>query len=431
MSRVLNACLFGLDNAVDGKLKRAYGTIMFTQIPKPNVFTWNTMIRAFAISTDFVFALHYYREMIRRGVLPDKYTYPFLLQACEGVLDVGIVEQVHGHVVKFGKLFEEIIERDVVSWTTLISGLVSQGFYAEGLLVFNEMMVDEYCVRPNAVTMMEVMLACANLGSLDHARGFHAFLEKMGWTEAEVSIRNSLIDAYSKCGSIGCASGIFHETQCSLKDAYSWTAVIAGLAMNGCGTEAVKWFYQMKLVAGVVPDAVTFIAVLSACAHAGLLDEGVKIFESMEVEYGIVPEIQHYGCMVDLFGRVGFLERAYSFVEIMPMEPNLATLGSLLSACRVHNNVELGEVVLEKINSFCSYGGGASVLLSNMYASGRQWREVVDVREGMKEGNSKRRKPPGRSWIEVKGVVHEFLAGDKSHPRAMELFMVLEGLRTL
>ncbi|KAF5179636.1 Pentatricopeptide repeat-containing protein [Thalictrum thalictroides] len=299
-------------------------------------------------------------------------------------------------------MFDEMIERDVVSWTTLISGLVTQGYYAEGLLVFRRMKDDELSIQPNVATMVSVMSACAHLGSLDHARELHASLEKMGWVEGYVSIRNSLIDAYSKCGSISCASRIFHEMHSYQRDTYSWTAMIAGLAMHGRGAEAITWFLQMKQAVGVVPDAVTFIAVLSACAHAGLVDEGIEIFESMEMDYGLVPELQHYGCLVDLFGRAGLLEYAYDFLETMPMEPNLAILGSLLSACRVHNNVNLGEILLEKINSSCNYGGGAHVLLSNMYASERQWCEVVHIRNGNEEGDNKNMKPPGQSWIEVK-----------------------------
>ncbi|KAF8389837.1 hypothetical protein HHK36_024356 [Tetracentron sinense] len=458
MSRVLYLCIFALDSE-DGDVKRGYGALVFRQIDKPNIFSWNTMIRAFATSGDScnaAIAFHYYFEMLRRGTLPDKYTCHFLIQACGSISDLGLGKQVQCHAVTLGfaldlfvqnallhvylicgslvdawKLFDEMSERDVVSWTTLISGLVLQGYHTDSLFVFNRMLIDELKIRPNVATVVSVMSACADLGSLDLTKCLHANLIKAGFSEVDVSISNSLIDAYAKCGSIDCAEKVFHEVHGLRRDIYSWTTMIAGLSMHGRGREATTLFPQMNRVDGVVPDAITFIAVLSACAHSGLVEEGKRIFESMEEDFGIAPEVKHYGCMVDLFGRAGLLEHAYNFVEGMPIKPNLAILGSLLSACRVHNNVKLGEVVLKKIESSCENGGGAHVLLSNIYANENRWSKVIHIREEIKGGEKKQEKPPGRSWIEVKGLVHEFVVGDRLHPQAMELYMALDGLGRL
>ncbi|XP_042503190.1 pentatricopeptide repeat-containing protein At4g21065-like [Macadamia integrifolia] len=458
MSRVLYSCVFLLDENIE--LKRSYGAVVFSQMDRPNTFSWNTIIRAFAISSDSrytLIAFQYYVQMIRQGVVPDQYTYPFLLQACGSASDLGLGKQVHCHVVLLGlvhnlfvknallhlylvcgsmahswQLFDQMNERDVVSWTTFISGLVTHGFCIESLLVFSRMMATALDARPNVATMVSVMSACANLGSVDHTRCLHSYLEKAGWIEVEVSVRNALLDAYAKCGSMDCATQVFREMHGIQKDLYSWTTMIAGLAMHGHGIDAINLFLQMKQEGGIIPDAITFVAVLSACAHAGLVNEGLQIFESMEEEFGIVPEQKHYGCMVDLLGRAGLLQYAYEFVDRLPIEPNLAILGSLLSACRIHNNLELAETVLKKIESSCEYGGGAHVLLSNVYANDNRWFEVVDVRKGMRGREEHvKGKPPGRSWIQVKGVVHEFVVGCKFHPQAVELFMVLDGLSKL
>lgn len=461
MSRVIYICVTGLIEEEDEEFKRNYGSLIFSQIQKPNIFTWNTMIRAFSIlgsDSESIIAFRYYIEMLRKEILPDKYTYPFLLLVCGSNSDLGLEKQVHTHAVVFGlitdlfvqngiinaylfsgalidarHLFDEMTERDVVSWTTLISGYLGQGFYEECLLLLNIMMVNELNVQPNVATVVSVMAASANLGSLDHTRCLHSYLEKTGLVETDVSVRNSLIDAYSKCGSIPCALQNFHEIKFHKRDTCSWTAMISGLAMHGFGNEAIEFFSHMKGVELAKPDTVTFVAVLSACAHAGLVDEGVQIFELMKMDYGILPELKHYGCMVDLLGRAGLLDHAFNFMEKMPMEPNLAILGSLLSACRVHDNVKLGEAVLKKIESSCEYRGGAHVLISNMFANKNQWCEVVDVRDGLREQNKRKQgnKPPGRSWIQVKGLVHEFVIGDKSHRQARELYRILDGLGRL
>ncbi|GJM90284.1 hypothetical protein PR202_ga06548 [Eleusine coracana subsp. coracana] len=200
---------------------------------------------------------------------------------------------------------------------------------------------------------------------------------------------------YNKCGSIESARGLFGLMR--EKDLHSWTAMISGLASHVHGEEAVALFFSMR-EEGVVPDSTTFIVVLSACSHAGLVDEGIRVFNFMETEYNVSPDIKHYGCMVDLFSRAGLISRAYELVRTMPFEPNLVILGALLSACSTNNELEIGKLVLNKIDSVCSYRGGADVLLSNMYANQNLWHEVDAIRRKIRS-EATPRKPPGQSLI--------------------------------
>ncbi|KAG8373489.1 hypothetical protein BUALT_Bualt11G0029500 [Buddleja alternifolia] len=451
MSRLLYLSLIELEQG-DREEQLEFGVRIFNQIGKPNVFSWNTMIRFFA-AFDPVISLHYYMKMLAQEVVPDKYTFPFLLQACGASFNVGLVEQVHCHVLKLvldhdlfvqnsllnaylicdstiaaWSVFDEMPEKDIVSWTSLISGLVSLSNYSEALHVFKRLVVDDCGVKPNVVTVVSTMSACGSLGSINLTKCMHALLEKSGWLEHDVFLFNSLIDAYAKCGDLYNARKVLDDIQDIKRDLYSWTAIISGYAMHGCGLDALNMFSHMEQVSGLVPDAVTFVAILSACAHSGLVEEGLCVFESMNRKYQIEPDLRHYGCIVDLLGRAGMLERAYNIVENMPMEPNLAVLGSLLSGCRLHNNLEIGETVLRKIE-LLKEKGGAPVLLSNMYANENQWSKVVDIRKEMR--GTMQGKPPGRSWIQVKDMLHEFVAGNETDPLTMELHMVLEGLEKL
>uniref|UniRef100_A0A0A9GAV6 Pentatricopeptide repeat-containing protein n=1 Tax=Arundo donax TaxID=35708 RepID=A0A0A9GAV6_ARUDO len=215
--------------------------------------------------------------------------------------------------------------------------------------------------------------------------------------EGDLIVRNALIDMYGKCGGIESVRGLFGLMRD--KDLHSWTAMISGLASHGQGKEAVALFLSMW-EEGVLPDSTTLIVVLSACSHAGLVDEGIHIFNSMESEYSVSPDIKHYGCMVDLFSRAGLISRAYEFISTMPFEPNLAILGALLSACSINNELEIGEVVLNKIESVCSYKGGSDVLLSNIYANQNLWHEVDAIRKKIRN-ETIARKPPGQSSIAV------------------------------
>ncbi|KAL2246690.1 UNVERIFIED_CONTAM: Pentatricopeptide repeat-containing protein, chloroplastic/mitochondrial [Sesamum indicum] len=420
MSRLLYLSLIELRGS-NGTEKLEFGVEIFNQIGQPNLFSWNTMIRFFAVF-DPVIALNYYKQMLSREMVPDRYTFPFVLQACGAGLDLGSVKQVHCHIVKLvldhdlfvqnsllnayiiccsdadaWSVFNEMPEKDIVSWTSLISGLVSQCSYCDALYLFKTLLSDDCQPQPNVVTVVSTMSACASLGSMDLTKCFHALLDKAGWLEFDVSVVNSLIDAYAKCGDLCCARKVFEDIENSKRDLYSWTAIISGYTMHGRGRHALNMFTQMELLCRLVPDEVTFVAVLSACAHSGLVEEGLYIFELMSTKYGIQPDLRHYGCIVDILARAGMVYRAYNIVENMPMEPNLAVLGSLLSGCRLHNNLEFGEAVLRKIELLKDRGGGAPVLLSNMYADENQWSKVIHLRKEMRvlvQG-----KPPGRSWI--------------------------------
>ncbi|PKA59545.1 Pentatricopeptide repeat-containing protein [Apostasia shenzhenica] len=420
-SRILRCCV--VLSAPD--LSPAFS--IFSQMNPPNIFSWNTMIKALSANSSEVLSL--FVEMRQRGVPPDKYTIPFVLKSFTSISDFISGRSVHASSFVLGfesnpfvqtglvtfylnsrsmedarQVFDEMPCRDLISWTAVISGLASQGLSEQALAVFCNMRIDDSSLVPNTATMVSAMAACSSLGSLNHTKAFHAFLEKSGF-QTHIFTRNSLIDAYAKSGSIAHAGELFAEMH--ERDLHSWTAMISGLAMNGLGSDAIRLFSEMRKTR-MTPDSTTMVAVLSACSHAGMVNEGLEIFRSMEGELGVRPELKHYGCVVDLLARSGRLPQAYEFLCSMPMEPNLEVLGALLNACSVHGDLELGELLSRRIDSAVrGAGGGAGVVLSNMYAYSGQWREVISIRKERKEEEG--RKPPGRSWIEVRDAVHEFV----------------------
>ncbi|KAL5208122.1 hypothetical protein ABZP36_032557 [Zizania latifolia] len=398
------------------RLSLPFSLLLLSHLPASSLspFSFNSLIR---VSPPGL-ALRLFDQMRHRGVPPDRYTLPFLIHACSSS-DRLLCQSLHGQSLRLGycshlftqtalmnayfacglvvaarRVFDEIQVKDVVAWTGMVSGYVDSGLFLLGVEVFREMKGCEESVRPNVATVVSVASACAGLGSLEYAEGLHAYVEKVG-LEGELMVTNALIDMYGKCGGIELAHGLFGLMP--QKDLHSWTAMISGLASHGHGKEAVAMFLSMR-EAGVLPDSTTFVVVLSACSHAGLVDEGIFIFSSMESEYKVTPDIKHYGCMVDLFSRAGLIARAYQFIDSMPFEPNLAILGALLSACSINNELDIGELVIKRIESVCSYKGGASVLLSNIYANQNFWHEVDSLRRKIRNDTTCR-KPPGQSVI--------------------------------
>lgn len=420
----------------------SYARYVFSRIPSPDTFAFNTIIRAHSHFFPS-HALSYFFSMHSNGVPFDNFTFPFVLKACSRLqMDL----HLHSLIVKYGldsdifvqnalmsvygcsgfvqiavKVFEEMTERDSVSWSTIIASFVNNGYASEALALFKKMQLEDK-VLPDEVTMLTVISAISHLGALELGRWVRVFINRLGF-EISVALGTALIDMFSRCGSIDESVVVFEEM--AVRNVLTWTALINGLAVHGRSTEALAMFHSMRN-SGVQPDYITFSSVLVACSHGGLVKEGWDIFESISKDYKMDPLLEHYGCMVDLLGRAGLLNEAYEFVERMPMKPNSIIWRTLLGACVNHNNLDLAEKVKTKISEVSSSHDGDFVLLSNVYGAAGRWVEKASVRSKMRD--KRIGKEPGCSSINVDQAIHEFVSGDNSHPQSEEITKFLSSI---
>ncbi|KAK9667330.1 hypothetical protein RND81_14G248700 [Saponaria officinalis] len=427
-----------------------YAHNILSSLQTPNTFYWNTMIRAYSNTSDpseslrMFLAMHIQTDSGRIVPKPDNYTFPFVLRACGKMGDTQMGKRVHCLVLKMGfgvdrfilnslihmygkcgelgcarKVFDEMPERDVVSWTALVDGLVDNGRSVEAIECFGEMVG---CgVEVNDATVVAVLRACAEAGALGVGKKVHTIVNDLGIVE-KANVSTGLIDMYSKCGCIDSARDVFDNV--AFKDVCSWTAMIHGLASHGMSKEAVVLF-DVMINSGVKPDERTMTAVLAACRNAGWSSEACVYLNDMRYKYGIMPNLQHYGCIVDLYARSGQLAEAGDFIRKMPILPDAVLWRTLIWACKIHDDSDRAEHLIKELNidfDDCSN----FVLISNIYASSGKWHDKAAVRETMRrEGVVK---PQGSSKIEVNGRVHEFTAGDSKHAEAGDIFEKLSDI---
>lgn len=307
-------------------------------------------------------------------------------------------------------LFDRMgLAKNAVTWNTMISACVRYEDFGRAITTFQKMQAEG--VKPTEVTMVSLLSACANLGALDMGEWIHGYVRRKN-LKVDLVLGNALIDMYSKCGSMQDALDVFHSLP--MKNIFCWNSIIVGLGMNGHGEEAIDTFNVMEKE-GMKPDGVTFVGLLSGCSHSGLVSLGRKYFSQMLETYGVKPGIEHYGCMVDLFGRAGLLKEALELIRTMQVKPNAVVWGSLLRACQTHKDTNVGEQVTQHLLDLDPSDGGNYVFLSNLYASLNRWDDVDRCRKLMTDMGV--RKTPGCSSIEVDNIVHEFVAGDTSHPQ--------------
>ncbi|XP_075661066.1 pentatricopeptide repeat-containing protein At3g47530 [Castanea sativa] len=422
-----------------------YSRQFFSQIPNPLASHYNTMIRAYSISNSPLEGFYMYREMKRQGLPVNPMSSSFAIKSCIKVSTLLGGVQVHARILRDGhqsdsqllttlmgfysccekcdeacRVFDEMSERDTVAWNVLISCCLHNNRTRDALGVFDIMQSESNGCEPDDVTCLLLLQACAHLNALEFGERIHSYIDERGYGDA-AKLRNSLVAMYSRCGCLDKAYEVFKGMQ--NKNVVSWSAMISGLAMNGHGREAIEAFWEMQKM-GVPPDDQTFTGVLSACSHCGLVDEGMMFFDCMSKEFGIVPNIHHYGCMVDLLGRAGLLEQAYRLIMSMGVKPDSTMWRTLLGACRIHGHVTLGEQVIEHLIERKAQEAGDYALLLNIYSSAGNWEKVLEVRKFMKEKAIET--TPGCSTIVLKGVVHEFIVDDVSHPRKDEIYAMLD-----
>lgn len=415
---------------------------LFSRIQDKDIVSWTSMISAYENNFLPEKAIDTYKNMECSGTNPDEITIASVLSACASLGDLDLGTKLHDFAVRTGfisyvivantlidmyskckcidralEVFHAILDKNVISWTSIILGLRINNRSFEALIFFRQMKLG---LRPNPITLISVLSACARIGALMCGKEIHAYSFRNNQA-FDGFLPNALLDMYVRCGRMGLAWNQFNMNS---KDVSSWNILLTGYAERGQGRMAIDLFHRM-VISGIHPDEITFISLLCACGRSGLVDEGLDYFDYMQDEYSIVPNIKHYSCIVDLLGRAGKLDEAYDFISRIPIALDAAIWGALLNACRIHLRVDLGEIASRKIFEIDDQSVGYYVLLCNLYSECGDWDEVSKVRQVMKDRELTI--DPGCSWIEVKDKVHAFLSSDSLHPQMKEIESVLEG----
>ncbi|XP_031736963.1 pentatricopeptide repeat-containing protein At4g38010 isoform X1 [Cucumis sativus] len=315
-------------------------------------FPFNSLINGYVGGEFPQMAVSVYRRMVRDGFVPDMFTFPVLLKACSNFSGSREGRQVHGVVVKLGlladhyvqnslircygacgdfscagKVFDEMLVRDVVSWNSLISGFMKAGHFDEAISVFFRMDVE-----PSMTTLVSVLAACARNGDLCTGKGIHGVIERR--FKVNLVLGNAMLDMYVKNGCFYEAKNIFDELP--TRDIVSWTIMITGLVQSDHPKQSLELFSMMRTL-GISPDAIILTSVLSACASLGTLDFGTWVHEYIN-QRGIKWDIHIGTAIVDMYAKCGCIEMALKIFYSMSQR-NTFTWNALLCGLAMHGLV--------------------------------------------------------------------------------------------
>ncbi|KAJ7527991.1 hypothetical protein O6H91_16G079700 [Diphasiastrum complanatum] len=328
---------------------------VFSNMPQHDVYSWTAIISAYADSGEVEEAMNLFHQMQETGLAPDKVLFVPLLKACARLAALEQGRQLHSDIIKRGfqsdvivgstlvnmyakcgctedarELFDNMSERNVVSWNAMIAGYAQNGPGKEALALYEQMKQER--VQPDNVTFALLLNACANLAALEQGKQLHSEIIKRG-VQSDVVVGSTLVDMYAKCGCTEDARELFDSM--SEPDVVSWTAMIAGYAQNGLGKEALALYEQMKQE-GVQPDNVTFVLLLKACASLAALEQGKQLHSEI-IKRGFQSDVVVGNTLVDMYAKCGCTEDAQELFDNMS-ERNVVSWNAMIAGY-AHNGI--------------------------------------------------------------------------------------------
>lgn len=409
-----------------------------------NIVSWNSILAGFVHNQRYDEALEMFHLMRKEVIDADEVTLVTLLQVCKFFEQPLPCKSIYCVIIRHGyesnevalsslidaytscslvddakTVFDLLTYKDVVSCSTMISGLARSGLPDVAISVFCQMRD-----KPNTITVINLLSACSVSADFRKSKWAHGIAIRRGLAINDISVDTSIVDAYAKCGAIDIARRTFD--QITEKNIVSWTVIISGYAMNGLPDKALELFEEMKQE-GYTPNAVTYLAALSACNHGGLIKKGLMIFKSMVEDHK--PSLQHYSCIVDMLSRAGEIDTAMELIKNLPedVKAGASAWGAILSGCRnrFKNGIITSEAVAEvlELEPLCSSG---YLLASSVFAAEKSWDDVAMMRRLVKE--RKVRVVAGYSMVLEGSIARRFLAGDKLSQSDSELNDVVQSL---
>ncbi|XP_041017199.1 pentatricopeptide repeat-containing protein At4g39530-like [Juglans microcarpa x Juglans regia] len=376
---------------------------LFRKIDMKDIVAWNSMILGYAqMKEGSLSCIQMFQELCWTDLLkPDAGTLIAVLKSCQSKSDMVTGVQIHSVIVKSSqsletpvgnalvhmysecgtiddayKSFNDLVEKDETSWSSIVSCYQQNGYDLEALQLCKQMLANG--VHFTSYSLPSCLSACSKVVAIDVGKQFHAFIIKCGF-HRDVYVGSSIIDMYAKCGDHEESRKVFNDEQRSNEVTYN--AMISGLAQHGKALEAIEIFSEMEKM-NLMPNHITFLALLSACSHAGYTEKSLYFFNLMHKKYRIRPESEHYSCLVDAYGRAGKLEEAYQFIK---NDGSVLAWRTLLSSCRIYANTKIAEKSAREIIELDADDHSSYVILSNIYSGEGKWEEAMKLRQKMTE----------------------------------------------
>lgn len=276
-----------------------YAKIMFENLQERDLVSCNAMVTIYAQQGQEKDAFQLFDHMLQEGFVPNKVTFLGVVDACNGSTGLFVGKKLHAYVSHtgfesdafvlttllsmYGKcdntemadiLFDELSERNVVSWNAIIAVHAHQDHRDDVLQLLNQMQQEGSI--PDKVTFRTILCSFTGQAKISKGKLLHIVITSCGF-DTDIVVGTALFSMYGRCGSLAIARKLFDGM--SKRDVVAWNAMIALYTQNTLGGEALELMKQMQ-ESGVPPDKVTLICGLSACAGVSF-EAAQSLFETV------------------------------------------------------------------------------------------------------------------------------------------------------
>ncbi|KAF5443859.1 hypothetical protein F2P56_036383 [Juglans regia] len=383
---------------------------------------WNSRIKEAVNHGKSHKALTLFRQIKQNGIEPNNLTFPFVAKACAKISDLKYSQIVHTHVMKSPfnthifvqtaivdmyvkcnqlddahQFFVRMPVRDKASWNAIIFGFARSCYLDRVSCLLHDMRSEG--IQPDSVTFMGLTQAVLHTKSVKLVKSLHSFGIQLG-IGADVSVANTWIAAYAKCGDLGLAEVVFNEINRNFKTVISWNSMIAGHANFGNVFDAVN-VYKCMLHDGFIPDAGTIVSLLASCMQPEALFQGcgqvgaLKLGEWLDdysVSNGLKDNLIVCNAFIDMYAKCGSISDARELFYTIPTR-SIVSWTTMIAGCAFNGEftealnlfsqmVELGlkpnHVTFLAVLQACTHGG--------LLEKGREYFDVMTRRYNISPG---------------------------------------------
>ncbi|CAI9092451.1 OLC1v1027683C1 [Oldenlandia corymbosa var. corymbosa] len=297
--------------------------------------TWGSMMAGYAYNGRFSEVLELFDDSRRKNLMINKVSAVNALLAASELRDMKKGVQIHESVVRqkidsdisvatslvtmyakcglverAAELFWRIPEKDIVAWSAVVAAFAQSGNFEEAISVFRDMQNQK--MKPNAVTLVSVLPACAELLSPNLGKSVHCCAVKDG-VDYDISVGTALVSMYAKCTLFPSALIVFDRLP--YKETVTWNALINAYAQIGEPYHAIEMFNKM-ILSDLRPDSGTMVGLLPVCALLGNLNQG-SCMHGQVIKYGLESDCHVKNAVIDMYAKCRSLSAAeYLFKQI-------------------------------------------------------------------------------------------------------------------
>ncbi|KAI3790230.1 hypothetical protein L2E82_03120 [Cichorium intybus] len=322
---------------------------LFRRVDEKNVFSWAAIIGLYCRMGYLENALLGFCEMVENGFEADNFVLPNVLKACSGLSFTEFGKGVHGYVIKKGfegcvfvasslvdmygkcgalkdarKVFDNMPERNVVTWNSMMVAYSQNRMHEEAIHVFHDMRTEG--IQPTIITMVTFLSASANLYAIKEGKQGHAISILTGLDSGNI-IGTSLINLYSKSGSIEDAEKIFNKIP--NKDTVAWNLMISCYLHNNHIEKTINLCRDM-LSQKLKLDSVTMTSITTTAGNSQNLKLG-KSAHCQIIRTNLVSDVAVSSSLVDMYAKCNKIQDARTVFNLSGFK-DLVLWNTLLAA---------------------------------------------------------------------------------------------------